>query len=61
MPGEFGDGGVDLEGAAGAEAWADPSTGLIYACARRLWAHPGGPAPQKLRLGETVVRAAAAV
>ncbi|MER7171344.1 serine hydrolase domain-containing protein [Streptomyces mesophilus] len=47
-------------GAAGAEAWADPSTGLTYAYARRLWAFPGGPAPENLRLGEVVFRAATA-
>ncbi|MFI6942299.1 serine hydrolase domain-containing protein [Streptomyces sp. NPDC050418] len=48
-------------GAAGAEVWADPSTGLTYAYTRRLWAFPGGAAPENLRLGEVVVGAAEAV
>ncbi|MBC9711240.1 beta-lactamase family protein [Streptomyces sp. TRM66268-LWL] len=47
-------------GAAGSEAWADPSTGLTYAYARRLWAFPGGAAPENLRLGEAVFKAATA-
>ncbi|WP_415951901.1 serine hydrolase domain-containing protein [Streptomyces sp. KLOTTS4A1] len=45
-------------GAAGAEAWADPSTGLTYAYTRRLWAYPGGASAENLPLGEAVVRAA---
>ncbi|MFC7304416.1 serine hydrolase domain-containing protein [Streptomyces monticola] len=44
-------------GAAGAESWADPGTGLAYAYTRRLWAYPGGAAPENLRLGAAVLGA----
>ncbi len=45
-------------GAAGAEAWADPATGLTYAYTRRLFAFPGGAAAENLQLGEAVYRSA---
>ncbi|MGW7367698.1 serine hydrolase domain-containing protein [Streptomyces sp. NPDC054841] len=52
---------IGHSGAAGAQAWADPSTGVAYAYTRRRFAYPGGAAPENERLAAAVVRAAKAV
>ncbi|WP_406278130.1 serine hydrolase domain-containing protein [Embleya sp. NBC_00896] len=48
-------------GVAGAQTFADPSSGVAYAYTRRRLAYPGGAAPENDRLAAAVVRAAAAV
>ncbi|MGY0019498.1 serine hydrolase domain-containing protein [Streptomyces sp. cg35] len=45
-------------GAAGSEAFADPSTGLAYGYTRRRYAFPGGAGPENQRLVAALVRAA---
>ncbi|MEV7418579.1 serine hydrolase domain-containing protein [Streptomyces sp. NPDC089919] len=46
-------------GAAGANAFADPATGVAYAYTRRRFAFPGGVAPENDRLTAAALRAAA--
>jgi hypothetical protein len=48
-------------GAAGAQAFADPGSGIAYGYVRRRFAFPGGAAPENERLAGAVVRAAAGV
>jgi CubicO group peptidase (beta-lactamase class C family) len=48
-------------GAAGAQAFADPGSGVAYGYVRRRFAFPGGAAPENERLAAAVVRAAAGV
>ncbi|MER7759148.1 serine hydrolase domain-containing protein [Streptomyces sp. NPDC097619] len=48
-------------GAAGANSWADPTTGLAYAYTRRRFFFPGGSATENERLTTAVLRAAEAV
>jgi hypothetical protein len=48
-------------GAAGAQAFADPGSGIAYGYVRRRFAFPGGAAPENERLAAAVVRAAAGV
>ncbi|GAA3478293.1 hypothetical protein GCM10018966_028230 [Streptomyces yanii] len=44
-------------GAAGAQAFADPASGLAYGYTRRRYAFPGGAAPENERLVAAVARA----
>ncbi|MGW7440259.1 serine hydrolase domain-containing protein [Streptomyces sp. NPDC054849] len=48
-------------GAAGAQGFADPVTGVAYGYTRRRFAFPGGAAPENERLTAAVLRAARAV
>ncbi|MGW3627379.1 serine hydrolase domain-containing protein [Streptomyces sp. NPDC000880] len=48
-------------GAAGAQGFADPGSGVAYGYVRRRFAFPGGAAPESERLAAAVVRAAAGV
>ncbi|MET9519015.1 serine hydrolase domain-containing protein [Streptomyces sp. NPDC002994] len=56
----LGAGAFGHAGAAGSEAFADPRSGVAYGYARRRFAFPGGPAPENVRLGAAVLRAATA-
>ncbi|MFF4233750.1 hypothetical protein [Streptomyces sp. NPDC001820] len=47
--------------AAGAQAFADPRSGVAYGYVRRRFTSPGGAAPGNERLAAAVVRAAAEV
>ncbi|MEU4495488.1 serine hydrolase domain-containing protein [Streptomyces sp. NPDC023998] len=47
-------------GAAGADSFADPRSGVAYGYVRRRFAFPGGAAPENDRLAASVVRAATA-
>lgn len=52
---------VGVRCAAGAQAFADPGSGIAYGYVRRRFAFPGGAAPENERLAAAVVRAAAGV
>ncbi|MFD7864614.1 serine hydrolase domain-containing protein [Streptomyces sp. NPDC059783] len=47
-------------GAAGAQAFADPASGIAYGYTRRRHTYPGGSAPENVRLVRAVVDAARA-
>lgn len=55
----LGEGAFGHCGAAGAQALADPASGVAYGYTRRRYAFPGGAAPENERLVAAVVRAAA--
>nr|WSW67614.1 beta-lactamase family protein [Streptomyces sp. NBC_00995] len=55
----LGEGAFGHCGAAGAQAFADPASGIAYGYTRRRFAYPGGAAPENGRLVAAVVRAAA--
>ncbi|MFJ7155511.1 serine hydrolase domain-containing protein [Streptomyces sp. NPDC101118] len=53
-----GDRAFGHSGAAGANAFADPATGLAYAYTRRRFAFPGGAAPENDRFARVAVEVA---
>ncbi|MCX5142027.1 MULTISPECIES: serine hydrolase domain-containing protein [unclassified Streptomyces] len=54
----LGEGAFGHCGAAGSQAFADPSNGIAYGYTRRRFAFPGGAAPENVRLVAAVVEAA---
>ncbi|AEN11657.1 MULTISPECIES: EstA family serine hydrolase [unclassified Streptomyces] len=54
----LGEGSFGHSGAAGSEAFADPSRGLAYGYTRRRFALPGGAAPENVSLIAAVTEAA---
>lgn len=53
----LGEGAFGHCGAAGAQSFADPASGIAYGYTRRRYAFPGGAAPENERLVAAVVRA----
>ncbi|MFF2957757.1 serine hydrolase domain-containing protein [Streptomyces sp. NPDC057963] len=56
----LGEGAFGHCGAAGAQAFADPASGVAYGYTRRRYAFPGGAAPENERLVAAVLEAAGA-
>ncbi|MGW7412968.1 serine hydrolase domain-containing protein [Streptomyces sp. NPDC054863] len=56
----LGHGTIGHSGAAGSQAFADPRNRIAYGYNRRLFAYPGGAAPENVHLVRALVRAATA-